>query len=93
MAGGDLLALIEVEQPDALDEISARFHHHRFDPRRRGSFGDDQREIAAAFRIRSIPTVMAFKKGELAFAQPGMLPAEGLDELVTLIKESEVAAA
>ncbi|MBS2021602.1 MAG: thiol reductase thioredoxin [Deltaproteobacteria bacterium] len=41
-----------------------------------------QQELAAAFAIRSIPTLMIFRDGVLLFAQPGMLPASALDELV-----------
>jgi hypothetical protein len=39
-------------------------------------------ELAAAFEIRSIPTVMAFREGILVYAQPGALPAEAVDELL-----------
>ncbi len=45
-----------------------------------------QPELASAFRIRSIPTVMAFRDGILVFAQPGMLPAEALEDLVTQVR-------
>lgn len=38
--------------------------------------------LAAAFGIRSIPTLMIFRDEVLLFAQPGMLPAAALDELV-----------
>lgn len=31
--------------------------------------------LAAAFRIRSIPTLMVFRDGVLLFAEAGMLPA------------------
>ena len=41
-----------------------------------------QPELAAAFDIRSIPTVMVFRQGILLFRQAGMLPARALDELV-----------
>lgn len=41
-----------------------------------------QQELAAAFDIRSIPTVMVFRQGILLFRQAGMLPAKALDELV-----------
>jgi thioredoxin 1 len=41
-----------------------------------------QQELAAAFDIRSIPTVMVFRQGILLFRQAGMLPARALDELV-----------
>lgn len=45
-----------------------------------------QGELAAAFNIRSIPTLMVFRDGILVFAQPGMLPAAVLDELVTKVR-------
>jgi thioredoxin 1 len=35
---------------------------------------DAEQELSAAFGIRSIPTLMAFRDGVLLFAQPGMLP-------------------
>ncbi|MDC0719445.1 thioredoxin family protein [Nannocystis bainbridge] len=41
-----------------------------------------QQELASAFDIRSIPTVMVFRQGILLFRQAGMLPAKALDELV-----------
>lgn len=42
--------------------------------------------LAAAFAIRSIPTLMIFRDNILLFAQPGMLPAAALDELVAKAK-------
>ncbi|NUS44478.1 MAG: thioredoxin [Mycobacteriaceae bacterium] len=48
--------------------------------------------LAAAAGIRSIPTVMAFREGVLVFAQPGALPAEALDELVTKVKSLDMDA-
>jgi thioredoxin 1 len=51
---------------------------------------DSQREIAAAFNIRSIPTVMVFRQGILLFQQAGLLPAAALDELVTKVKEIDM---
>lgn len=38
--------------------------------------------LAGAFEIRSIPTLMIFKDGILVFAQPGMLPAAALEDLI-----------
>lgn len=38
--------------------------------------------IAAAFKIRSIPTLAVFKDKELIYMQPGALPEEVLEELV-----------
>lgn len=41
-----------------------------------------QPELAAAFQIRSIPTLMVFREGVLLYSQPGALPAQALEELV-----------
>ena len=41
-----------------------------------------EQELAAEFRIRSIPTVMAFRQNILVFAQPGALPEVALEELI-----------
>ena len=41
--------------------------------------------LAEAFQVRSIPTVMAFRKSELVFEQPGVLSPAMLDELVSLL--------
>ncbi len=45
-----------------------------------------QRELAAAARITSIPTLMAFKGGSLVFAQPGALPAAALEQVISGIE-------
>ncbi|SFF43548.1 thioredoxin [Blastococcus tunisiensis] len=45
-----------------------------------------EQELAGAAGIRSIPTLMAFRDGVLVFAQPGALPAEALEELVTAVR-------
>jgi thioredoxin 1 len=47
---------------------------------------DEQTELAQAFGIRSIPTIMAFRDGVLLFEQPGMLPAAALEELITKLR-------
>jgi len=39
--------------------------------------------LAAAFGIRSIPTLMILKEGVVVFSQPGALPAPALEDLVT----------
>jgi thioredoxin 1 len=39
-------------------------------------------QLAGLFGIRSIPTLAVFRDGILIFRQPGMLPAEVLDELI-----------
>ena len=43
-------------------------------------------QLATAAGIRSIPTLMAFRDGVLVFAQPGALPAEALEELITAVR-------
>jgi thioredoxin 1 len=45
-----------------------------------------EQALAAAAGIRSIPTLMAFRDGILVFAQPGALPAEALEELITAVR-------
>ncbi len=52
-----------------------------------------EQELAAAADIRSIPTLMAFKKGKLVFNQAGALPPAALEELVQRVKEFDVDAA
>jgi thioredoxin len=49
--------------------------------------------LAAAAQISSIPTLMAFKRGELVFSQPGALPAPSLEQLITAVRELDVDAA
>jgi thioredoxin 1 len=49
-----------------------------------------QPELAGAFQIRAIPTLMAFRDGVLLLNQSGMLPAAALDELVTKMGELDM---
>ena len=46
--------------------------------------------IAAAFEIRAIPTLMAFRDGVLLFSQAGVLPASALDQLVAQLKKLDM---
>ena len=41
-----------------------------------------QQELAGAFGIQSIPTLMIFREGVLLYNQPGALPEHALDDLV-----------
>ena len=45
-----------------------------------------EQSIAAAARITSIPTLMAFRDGILVFSQPGALPAAGLEQVITAVR-------
>ena len=51
---------------------------------------EDQPELAAMFQVRSIPTVIAFREQIPVFGQPGMLPAEALDELIRKLGELDM---
>lgn len=48
---------------------------------------DAQAELASAFEIRSIPTLMVFRDGVLLFEQPGMLPAAALEQLIQKVTD------
>jgi thioredoxin len=52
-----------------------------------------EQALAAAAQITSIPTLMAFKGGVLVFSQPGALSATGLEQLITAVRDLDVAAA
>ena len=42
--------------------------------------------LATAAQITSIPTLMAFKGGELVFSQPGALPAAALSQIIEAVR-------
>lgn len=52
---------------------------------------EEQRGLAAAARITSIPTLMAFREGVLVFSRPGALPAPALEELIGAVKGLDMA--
>jgi thioredoxin reductase (NADPH) len=52
-----------------------------------------EQELAAAAQIRSIPTLMAFKKGNLVFNQAGALPPAALDQLIAQVKDFDIDGA
>ena len=51
---------------------------------------EEETELAAMFQIRSIPTLVVFREGIGIFGQPGMLPAEALDELIEKVRELDM---
>jgi thioredoxin 1 len=53
---------------------------------------DAQPALAAAFRIQSIPTLMILRDGILLFAQPGMLPAAALEEVIGKVRALDMDA-
>lgn len=50
-----------------------------------------EQELAAALQIRSIPTIMAFREGVLVYSRPGAMPAPALEELITKVKDLDMA--
>jgi thioredoxin 1 len=50
-----------------------------------------QQDLAGAFRIMSIPTLMVFREKVLLFSQPGALPKSALDDLLTQVKALDMA--
>jgi thioredoxin 1 len=47
---------------------------------------EEEKEIAAHFSIRSIPTIMIFRESMLVFSQPGSIPENAIGELIDKIK-------
>ena len=52
-----------------------------------------EQELASAAQIRSIPTLMAFKKGNLVFNQADALPPTALEQLIQQVKDFDIDAA
>jgi thioredoxin 1 len=50
-----------------------------------------EQALAAAARITSIQTLMAFREGILVFAQPGALPAPALDQVIESVRALDMA--
>jgi thioredoxin len=53
---------------------------------------DEEQELAGAFQIRSIPTLMVFRDKVLLYAQPGALPRPALEELLGKVRGIDMAA-
>ncbi|HUZ25048.1 MAG TPA: thioredoxin [Streptosporangiaceae bacterium] len=49
-----------------------------------------QPELAGAFGISSIPTLMVIRDGVILYAQPGALPAAALEELIAKAGELDM---
>lgn len=50
-----------------------------------------EQTLAGRFGITSIPTLMAFRQGIQVFAQPGALPADALEQLITAVRDLDMA--
>ena len=51
---------------------------------------DDEQEIATHFQIRSIPTLMVFRDQIIVFSQPGALPQNALEQIVSKAKSLDM---
>lgn len=50
-----------------------------------------QQELAANFKIRSIPTLMIFREQIVVFSQPGAVPGSALEEIIGKAKELDMS--
>ncbi len=51
---------------------------------------DVQQELAGAFGIQSIPTLMVFRDQILLYSQPGALPAPQLEQLIQQVRDLDM---
>ncbi len=52
---------------------------------------DEEQELAGAFNIRSIPTLMVFREKVVLFQQAGSLPASALEQVIAQAKSLDMA--
>jgi thioredoxin 2 len=52
---------------------------------------DEEQELAGAFGIRSIPTLMVFREKVILFQQAGALPGQALEQVITQAKAIDMA--
>lgn len=50
-----------------------------------------EQQLAGEFGIRSIPTTAVFRDGVGVFMQPGMLPPQGMEQLIEQIRGLDMA--
>jgi thioredoxin len=50
-----------------------------------------EQDVAAAFNIRSIPTLMVFREKVILYAEAGALPAAALEQVITQAKGVDMA--
>jgi thioredoxin len=51
---------------------------------------EEQQELAGAFNIRSIPTLMVFRDQVIVYADAGALPAAGLQQLIDGVRSLDM---
>ena len=53
---------------------------------------EEEQEVAGAFNIRSIPTVMVFREKVILYSEAGSLPAAALEQVITQVKDVDMPA-
>ena len=53
---------------------------------------EEEQEVAGAFNIRSIPTLMVFREKVILYAEAGSLPAQALEQVITQVKGVDMPA-
>ncbi|TFV90028.1 thioredoxin domain-containing protein [Blastococcus sp. CT_GayMR16] len=53
---------------------------------------DAEPDLPAAVGVRSIPTLMVFRDGVLVFAEPGVLPGDSLELLISTVRALDMPA-
>lgn len=51
---------------------------------------EEDRDLAAAFGVRSIPTLAVFRDNVLLYKQAGAVPADSLDDLIQQVKKLDM---
>ncbi|GGO89715.1 thioredoxin [Nocardioides phosphati] len=51
---------------------------------------EEQQELAGAFRVTSIPTLMVFREQVLIYAQPGALPEQALEQVIEAVRKLDM---
>ena len=52
---------------------------------------DEQQELAGAFGIRSIPTLIVFREKVILFQEPGALPGNALEQVIAQARTLDMA--
>ena len=51
---------------------------------------EEEQELSGHFQIQSIPTVMVLRDNIVLFSQPGLIPEEGLKDILRQVKELDM---
>jgi len=52
---------------------------------------EEQKALAQSFEIQAIPTLAVFREGILLFSEAGAIPAKGLADLISKVRELDMA--